>query len=617
MGTSTSNQDLGITTKTSDHVAKTQGATDVCWNPPVKVTVPHTNEVATTLATEHTSDKTKFGNGQVVRVGDAVGPSSGPAHPDNGAGGGVVSHTHLQEARVTNGSPNVQTEGKPVARNTDPTTQNHGNTVGKVGGGDPADEQKRLDQERKKACSLDTTRATCAHGRDDGSAAGKDKVLEVTTPCSIKLVAKRKNAKEASKGPECEPGDHTKWIVQRWKSGKKEKEETLIGDTQTLDESWFAWDFSGTVKTSGSVAAGDKTAQLKQESMDRIQSDYNARRAEQGLAPKDLKPPRGRAQANREAAAGQAGRERLATQANGVQALVGMGVSLAQFIRMWNAYNDPVEVKVDVLACSGGDKYIFRSVPSTSVSFTLEGEALEKVKAACATIERFCKIFQKLASLAGLPASFGIKLCDMPNVEFGVQWEELKEDSPAIKKYKHHIDRKWELTFEFKKLVEWTGSFGIPIAYFANLFIPGAGSALASALNYIGLEATVGVDIDFAVVPKLTAGCEAGQVKPNFGGSLEAKLDLFFRVKVAWRSSLEVAGGAVTEFAFSGGCELKTRDLWDFEVKVAGEMKVGFKGFYRVDILWWEKSDTISYYPEQCKFKLFEFPFKPLALLKG
>lgn len=626
MGTSTSNQDLGITTKTSDHVAKTEGATDVCWNPPVKVQVPHSNEVATTLATEHTTDKTKFGAGQVVREGDAIGPPSGPAHPDNGAGGGVKSHTHLQEARVTTGSPNVQTEGKPVARNTDPTTQNHANTTGKITGGDPNDAQKRLEQEKKKACTLDTTRATCAHGRDDGSAAGKDKLLEVTamsgdkgfaTPCSIKLVAKRKNAKEASKGPECEPGDHTKWIVQRWKSGKKEREATLIGDEQYLEESWFSWNMGNVSTSESSTTAGDKTKELKKQAFEKIQSDYNARRASEGLGPKDLKPPRGRQQANQQAAAGQAARERTATQIGGVQAVAALGMSIVQFVKVWNAYNDPIEVKVDVLACSGGDKYIFRSVPSTNASFKLEGAELEKVKAACATIERFVKIFQKLASLAGLPANFGLKLCDMPNVEFGVQWEELKEDSPAIKKYKHHVDRKWELTFEFKKLVEWTGEFGIPIAYFANLFIPGAGSALSSALNYIGLEANVGVKVDFCIVPKLFANCEAGQVLPNFGGTIEAKLDLFFRVKVAWRSCLEVAGGAVFEFTFSGGAEVKTRNLWDFEVKVAGEMKVGFKGLYRVDILWWEKADTISYYPEQCKFKLFEFPFKPLALLKG
>ena len=88
-------------------------------------------------------------------------------------------------------------------------------------------------------------------------------------------------------------------------------------------------------------------------------------------------------------------------------------------------------------------------------------------------------------------------------------------------------------------------------------------------------------------------------------------------MKVTWRSSLEVAGGAMVEFSFSGSCAMEGRDIWNFKVKAGGTIKVGFKGYYRVDVLWWEKADTISYYPESCVTTLPTWEFKPLALLKG
>ena len=103
MGTTTSNQDHGVTTTSSGHVARTDGPSDVNWNPTTSTQVPHPNEVPTTAATEHTTDKTKFGGGNVVREGDAIGPNSGPGHPDTGAGGGIGSATHLLEARVPTG----------------------------------------------------------------------------------------------------------------------------------------------------------------------------------------------------------------------------------------------------------------------------------------------------------------------------------------------------------------------------------------------------------------------------------------------------------------------------------------------------------------------------------
>jgi len=114
MSAKVTNEGKGITTKTSDHTY-ISGPPDVCWDPPQAVQVPHVNHVKTDKAVEHTSGKTLFQNGNVVRVSEALEPSD-PDHGDNGGGGGVTSKTYRKEARATKGSPNVRAEGKAPAR---------------------------------------------------------------------------------------------------------------------------------------------------------------------------------------------------------------------------------------------------------------------------------------------------------------------------------------------------------------------------------------------------------------------------------------------------------------------------------------------------------------------
>ncbi len=637
MATTISNNELGAVATTSEHKAATSGATDVNWNPPVKVQVPHANEAKSADATEHTTDKTKFQDGNVVRQGDAIGPPSGPPHGDNGAGGGVKSATHLKEARVTTGSTDVKVEGKPLTRSTDPTTNNTANTNGTMKGADPTEEAKRLEQEKKKACSMESVKGKCQHGGTmakvgaagmkhglsygpgecPGREPGKDKVLEVVTPASIIVEATRKNAKEASKPPECEKNEHTQWLVSKWYGGKKLREEKLTGDKQTLEEAWFDWDIPGFFGSSGEAKPGDKTKQFKREAVAQVQSEYDAKRAAEGRAPKTLKPPRGRQRANQMAAASQSALETKGTRVEGVQAAIGMAVNIAQFIRIWNAYNQPIEVKVEALACSGGEKYLFRSVPGTIVEFRLEKETLEKVRAACATIERFVKIFDKLASLAGISGGSVLKLCHVPDVEFEVEWQELGEDVAAIKKYKHHVDRAWELTFQFEKLIEWKKDFGIPVAPFLNFFAPGAGTTIHEFMRIIGLEATIGVEIDFGLMPALWAARDAGATVAEWGGGVKVALVLFFRAKIKWGDTFELAVGAVLDFDIKVGAFVSGLDLWGFELKAKGDIKVGLKGHYRVNFWWKSYGDNFEYFPDACKLSLPEFGFKPLALLKS
>jgi hypothetical protein len=603
MGTTTSNQKLGITTKTSGHIAKTEGATDVCFDPPKKVPKPHPNEVPTERATEHTSDKTKFSEGNVVREGDAIGPLSDPAHGDSG--GGVVSGTYRYEARVTTGSPNVKTEGKPVGRNTDPTTQNHGNTTGKVTGGDPNKELTEIEAEKLLACSLDTTKVTCSHGRE----AGKEHLLEVTAPDTLTLVATRKNAKTGG-APACTNPPHTKWIVTRYKSGKEEKKEEKPGDTITLDNSWFTWgSFDGGQSGptySTELEAKDNTKQLKQDALSRMKPKGNKHKQQQQ-----------RARANREAKAGQAAIEGVADQFNTAVKLAGAAVSLVEFFIVWNAEKNPVEVNVQALACSGGDKYIVRSYPGKEVEFSLDADTKAKIQAAAKTIEKICKAIKYVASLGGVSASAEIKIFQSIEFSMSVKWEEMTQDVAAIRKYKHHCDRGWSFQLG-GQLLGIDLRFGVPVAAFANAFIPGAGTALTTALSYIGLEAKVEVRIDIDISANVFAEREPGALSPTVGGQVTFTPDIFFAVVVQWRSALEIAAGAVVKTEVSLQLKAPTIDLFAAYFNVEkGEISLGLRGTYKVDFLWWKKSDTFEYFPEAAKYTWDEFQLKVLSALRA
>jgi len=603
MGTSTSNQELGITTTTSDHSAKTAGATDVNWNPPHTVAVPHPNEVATTKATEHTTGKTLFGGGNVVRQGDAIGPMSDPAHPDSG--GGVVSGTYRLEARVTTGSPNVKTEGTPLARNTDPTTQNHANTTGAVQGGDPNDALKALAEEKLKACSLDTTKVLCGHGREPGA----EKYLEITAKDTVDLEATRKNAK-TSGAPDCPQKLHTKWVVTRTKSGKQEKKEELVGDKKKLDNSWFTW---GDLDSGGETENG-----VELEAKDRKATDEAAHY-------KANKPKKsGRAATQKRRANAQAFAEKravnaadLASVVNGAQEAYKATTSLVDFFKVWNA--EPIQVTVEAFACSGGDKYVIKSYPGKEIEFSIGEETLKKIKAAVNVIQKIFRGVQKVAALAGVPAKANVVLFKDPTLTMTCKWEEMDKDVPAIKKYKYHCDRGWsfDVSATLAETEEEELSFGLPIALFANLFVPGAGSAINTALNYIGFEATIGFDIKFSIKVGIWGERKPGDLQPTFGGGFPIDISIYARVKIAWKSALEVSGGVIAEGTPKLTLRIPTIDLFSTEVVLlAGEIKMGFKGFAKVDLYFWGAKWEGTHFPEAAKVNYPESVMKVFAMVK-
>ena len=96
------NQELMIATTNSGLVEVTTGADDECKLPSMADPKPFWNYGKLSEATEHSSERTCFADGLVIRVGDAVGPLTHPEHPPHimrGKGG-----PYRQEARATAGA---------------------------------------------------------------------------------------------------------------------------------------------------------------------------------------------------------------------------------------------------------------------------------------------------------------------------------------------------------------------------------------------------------------------------------------------------------------------------------------------------------------------------------
>ncbi|MFO0616691.1 MAG: DUF4150 domain-containing protein [Polyangiaceae bacterium] len=634
------NQSLSVTSTTSNHVA-VQKAPDVCFTPDKKAVIPHSNTVNTSLATEHTTPKTQIAEGPVVRQADAIGPTS--TSGDGGAcGKGVGSGTCMQEARTVTASPNVTAEGKPVARNTDPTTQNHGNTSGGLTNSNPAVNEADLAAEKLKACSLDVSNAKCKHGRENGA----DRLLEVATPCSVTLEAKRKNAKVANAPPECASGGiHTQWeCIKKEKGGKITKKQTFSGEDKiVLDNTWFepAASASDFVPKEGKIEGRkDESGRLT----DKGRAEQNALRDQQlATLPKGTA---NRAATARDNASNTAqGAENISKGLQGAQAIYQTVVDFKKVLEVINWDKEPLEVSVEGKACSGACKYTLRGYPGEKVTVKVDDELINKVRAVLRVIEAIVKGGKTLASYAGGSVDAELHILRGCEIEFAVNWKELTEDNAEIKKYKHMCDLEWAVSFK-KKIAEkqtaaagkaLSGSvgmdkvavgaanlaafalgFGMEIVTFINVFLPSVGTIAAKVLNWLGAHATAGIDFKFEAGIEVALTHSAGETGVNIAGGISTLVDIYINIKLTWGSSLEVSGGCFVKVSPSFGVEmpLKKRGIFDMTLKVErGVISFGFRGVFKVDTWWYKTNQSVEYVPPWAKVDYGPYELKPLASL--
>lgn len=587
MGATVTNEDRGITTKTSDHTYATVGPTDVCFNPPKQVPVPHPNYVTTDKAVEHTSGKTLFQNGNVVRVQEALQPSD-PAHPD--VGGGVVSGTYRMEARATAGSPNVRVEGLPPSRTDDPTTQNHSNTVGKIFQVVPPGLLEDNPEEFFKRCSYDTSTIKCEHHE-----AVKMPQIDVNRGDTITIEAKRKNAKVPDAPPDCVQPPHMKWKVTR--SGGTDwmgvalppRYEEFSGDTLTIDDSWLpTLDPFEAVPGESDLKVNESDTAKRQMIQDK--NNYAAQNAA-ARGSSRVENQDGRQayqQVNQD-------RKRRELALDGAKKLA----DFAQFLIAWRAAANPVRIAIVGNACSGSVTYEVHGYPEHEYEFEVPLEGLIRV---VQWISRALTTVRTIGQLANVRVENDIKAPDV-DITLGFKWEEGKDDDLycCVR----------EASFSMSgTLFEWKFEVAVPLTNFLAI-IPFAGAVASRAVGWViqrlGADASVG----FAVEIKVEA--EAGMAfswSKKRGWQWEASITIPFEVKiygfirVQFRDNLHIEGRIIVQAdpklkleGTSAGLVLKNEDF---------EVKAGLTGTITVNVWFYSYENTGEWWPDCLKCEVPE-----------
>jgi hypothetical protein len=586
MSATVTNENLGITTKTSDHTATTQGPTDVCFDPPKAVPVPHVNHVTTDKAVEHTSGKTLFQNGNVVRVGEAITPSD-PAHPDTG--GGVVSGTYREEARATSGSPNVRVEGRPPARTDDPTTQNHSNTTGKILQVVPPGLLVDNPEEYYKRCSYDTSKIR--GGDDKATFVDKMPQIDIKRGEPITVIAKRKNAKVPDAEPDCVQPPHMKWSVSRsggttmLGAGIPERSEELTGDTLNLDAGWNVpyggpIKFSGEVKANSSDVANRSAIQQK----NTYAQENAAARGSSRVEGQDTRPAYQQVKQDR------ADATQIARIANTLR-------TYAEFLWAWRAYQDPIRILITGKACSGSVSYEVHCYPEGEYTFDLPLDGLIN---AGQWITRALAPVRQVGQLANVRVENSLK-CPGEDVKISVKfgWKigEKEEIYRAI--------REAELSAT-GTVFEWKFQVSCPLTNFLAI-IPFGGAVASRAIGWIiqrmGVEASVG----FAVEVKLSLGAfiafkwtkAKGWAWDSAGVRLPIEFKFYFFLRVQVRDWLHCEGRAQVEAnpaallaASNAGLALKSAKF---------EVKISLNGVVRIDVWFYSYEQTGSWEIWKCE----------------
>lgn len=634
------NQELKIATTNSGLVETTTGADDECRLPTMADPKMFSNYGKLSEATEHTSERTVFADGRVVRVGDAVGPLTHEAHPPHimrGKGG-----PYRQEARATEGAPNVFCEGKQPARYTDPTTQNKENTTGIVFDlGKTAELQKML-EDKLKRCSMKEDKIECDHGRVVD--VGQVRVLEITDECGITLTAVRINAVESSDDPVCRVAPrHTEWTIHRPPTLLlSERKETLQGDEQYLDESWFGqWELPAAGAKQGDknqTFQKDKvTGKTKDEALadgDNRKNDVERRKNEiRGKDPDNPKPgksPSGvsgrkaQQQAMREykeaqAAASQRVKDAKAAkdQRRNAHRMMQAGaqlLNLGQFLRVffWDRY--PTKIDISSQACTGGFQSQILVYPTNEVEFKFgQGEyEASGLKSAFKSIERWAQHLNGIAQKFGF-GRIEIKILDEPEFGAKIKWKELTKDAPKAGKKKHQCNIEFKVSLKIKKIIGMKLEIPVPLAKVLDIFTGGGASALDAALRRFGVETSCGFGVT------LDVGVEAALDKDEYwedksAGNLRLAFEftfyLYARVVFGSRFNLEIR--ATVKWAPTLSRLTFKRDEFFYFWLDKGDIRLGLSGFFYVSVLWWERSYGGETWPESWRLPYSEQELHPI-----
>jgi len=613
MADTVSNHDLAVVTKGTDHLAITQGPTDVCFDPTKTVPAPYVHFVPSTQLGGGQTTKTMIVGQPIVTKVGVIEP---PANSHAGVGGGVVSGTYNDKAKPTGSSPDVKAEGNLVIRSTDPTTQNSANTVGAFTppGLDP--NLGAAKEKQKARCTIVKVEGVCA-GPGDGHARklgfppnakpeGDGYYLEVLSKDTVTLTATRQNAIEKG-GPVCPEGIHTTWVVDRSGGGEAARKETFTGkDVLVLDAAWFSIKEFLPPGASGKVDADAAVTGQQQRDIDaKVAADNPVTPKEQKIRDRmEAGDPKLRQEKiqyaqhrdnvrddQRDAATKAVGADNKETIDN-IKTAHRIIQDVTKVYKFWTYLQNPITLQITELACSGSKNTTLKSFPKGEVEFDLFSdkiaENVAKIRAVASVLERISAIFGKKGKFEFLTG---------PELKLKVEYKELDHDGKDV--VKSQCNRAWELSIGFEKFISFATEFSLPLL---NFFGP-MGYVANVFLNAIGIEGNAFIKLNIDINPTLSGKWDEYNVWSIGNFQVECKLTVKIGCQAKWRDIAEIHanGYAIFTVTFKDPECTKERLI---EFAYEGELQLGVEAGGTAS--WWgfSKSFSVDYKPPDWKYAL-------------
>ncbi len=612
MADTVSNHDLAVVTKGTDHLATTQGATDVCFDPPKLVPAPYEHFVPSTqLGAGQTTKTMIVGQPIVTKVGVIEPPANGHA----GVGGGVASGTYNDNARPTGSSPDVKAEGNLVVRSTDPTTQNSANTTGAF---TPPQLKPTLDDDKGKQldrCTIVKVIGVCAgkgegHGREldfppNARRTGDGYYLEVLSEDTVTLTATRENAIQKG-GPVCPPTLHTKWVVNRSGGGEPELHKEFPNqDKLELDSSWFKLNALDPKLSRKKDITDSQKAKVEEEArkavpVDAREQEVMDRKANiaAGGDDKGIGASK-RHYADQREALRAPEREKLTRKVNKENEATfkyrfGAAATLVKLYLMWKYLEDPMTLQINALACSGAKNVTLKSFPVDKIEFDM---FTEKIVANVARLEAMADIVEKFAETLS-KGRCKFQFLEGPQLLLTIQYKELEHDGKGI--VKSQCNRTWELSIGFEKFIDVKAEFKMPLLNFLGLL----GAAAAKLAERFGAEGDLYFKIEFLIAPKMAGSWDEYNEWVISGFSFEVKLTLEMGLDVKFGQYVEIKAYAYAKCSLEGkDAKCGKESLIDFAVE--GSIQVGVKAVATFNALGFSyDSPDWEYKPEWAKFSI-------------
>jgi hypothetical protein len=301
--------------------------------------------------------------------------------------------------------------------------------------------------------------------------------------------------------------------------------------------------------------------------------------------------------------------------------LINQGVNLAKFLQIWFYRKDPVRVTVQGIACSGSQNCELLAFPAEQATFGLGQAEYELMQSVFQKIKAFADFFVNLGkTTGGVGFAFELKFMEDPEVSINCQWKELtkKAEKAGLEAYQCNKDVTGKLGI--KTIAGVLFEFYVSAAVFFNALIPGSGWIVQYVIDYFGIEAKVGVKVEFSIGAVLECGWDEYEVYKKLELKPSILIKVSFFVRLRYRDKFHAEGAVVLKGEPEFHKLEKDKDaVFKFNLK-AGSIKIGFSGTLHVSVLWWEKNETGEWWPSSWKYDYGETELRPLrpimALLK-